>query len=113
MRGKNLKKHRVHQVKPAPLRITEGADVERETLAISTRAAQLPVFVDRARFRAEINAFIVTLRDNRNQVAITSALLLASPLKPPHDLTLFKFASELNNSSRTLLYRCKLDLLRQ
>ncbi|KAM0245964.1 hypothetical protein ACHAQJ_010399 [Trichoderma viride] len=106
MRGKNIKEHRIPKIKPPLSRATEVAKYdEREKVIISVVSAQLPISTNQARSRADIHAFIVTLRDCGNKVAIVSSLLLASPLRPPHDLTLFNFASKLNDSSRTLLYR--------
>lgn len=114
MRGKNIKKHRAQRVKSAVSRVSGVAEYDRhEKVTIYPVSAQPPVSADQARSRADVDAFIVTPGECGNQVIIVSSLLLASPWKPPHDLALFKFASELNDSSRTLLYRCKFDLLPQ
>lgn len=131
MRGKNKKRHRVQKLKQGSSEVAGVADFgEREKNATSTAAAtltvpsvenknvQCPDTIDvytstptnQAHVAADGSAIIVRVKEFGNQAAIVSVLAIASPLKPPHDLALTKFACPLYFSSQALLYRCKLDI---
>ncbi|KAL6787316.1 hypothetical protein J3E68DRAFT_165098 [Trichoderma sp. SZMC 28012] len=123
MRGKNKKRHRVQKLKQGSSEVTDFS--ERAEKATSTAAAMLTVPTtenknahcpdtinvytstptNQAQVAADGSAIIVSVKDCGNQAAIVSVLAITSPLKPPHDLALTKFACPLHFSSQALLYR--------
>ncbi|KAK0762014.1 hypothetical protein N5P37_004814 [Trichoderma harzianum] len=126
MRGKNKKRHRVQKLKQGSSEVAGVTDFgEREKNATSTAAATLTVPsvenknvqcpdtivvytstpTNQAHVAADGSAIIVRVKECGNQAAIVSVLAIASPLKPPHDLALTKFACPLHFSSQALLYR--------
>ncbi|KAL7904119.1 hypothetical protein GGI35DRAFT_464152 [Trichoderma velutinum] len=105
MRGKNKKRNRAQKYTQGSSQVAGVADNEREKNATSTVSAMLTVPTNQTYVAADGSAVIVPLTECGNQAAIVSVLAITSPLKPPHDLALAKFACPLNGSSQALLYR--------